>query len=1274
MALYHFSAKVFSRGTRNTVNAIAYRAGCKLYDERTGENFDHRSKAVEHVELLLPHDGPEWAVDAQKLISVNREKGVQALCTIVESAEKRIDGRVWREFEFALHRELTRDQNMALAREFVQDQICGRGMAAQLNFHFDVDPKTGKDKPHCHVVVPTRRLGEKGMDSKKEEAWNKKEFLLDLRVQWQEYSNFHLKLHGHDVRIDHRSYHERGIEIEPQPKMGKNLWEIERRIQALEGSDIHTPITDKAKAFHECKLRNLYRIMRRPEVVLEIVSKHNATFMWADVQKVLHRYVDEEVLFQRLESKLKNSHELLVLRAEGVEGEKAIYTTRTLLEAEKSLIKAADTLGASPSHKVKDDTIQQAISKANQDLQMFGGLSSDQIKAITHLTEEGQLKCVVGIAGAGKTTALGVCHDIWKTEGYAVYGLAPTGKAAQNLETKSLEQSGIPSMTLHKFLKSYEEGRCQYNPNSVLVLDEAGMVDIERFEQLLGTVKQLGIKLIVVGDGAQLQPVEAGPAFRLVTQRLGKSELNTVLRQKEEWQREATVLFGKQDTQAAIQKYMDKGHVHIVEEKLPTPKHSLYESLDKYDREGVVRLYEIASRTSSLMYREMRRDMDKMRSEEKSSSLKQHQDFERYQEWMEVHKSTAAQIMMDGSSYRSILETRSLDPLKMALLFVDKKQNKDVQRDEAYALLEKHGLHSLIGIEKSRQSVDVRQETKVSLIQSWHNEFKKDPTKTSLMLAFSNRDVGDLNASARSLLKKSGHISKDEITYTTLKRNEDDFGKQRLLKEQKNFSKGDRIVFTRNDYGLGVKNGTMGTITELNKQTLRVKLDREDGKEISFAPNLNPYFDHGWAITIHKSQGTSVDQTYVLASYEMTQNLAYVAMTRHRENVQVFGSNLDFWRPEKLPEVLSKLGEKLSAADYLDAESLNKLMQQEDRLLTKIFNRISNELEAMGAVSKRAFWHVADHLLGTNREEEIKVAPEISHSSIREEARAEKVLQKPAESSFKTQKLPTAEHQKTPSSYANLVTQCEERLRKMLKKANKPLTPERRTRISLQAERTANFISHAYSIKGISPSEKEIKQFSLRAKYELNRIPEIRTTLLKEWEDKGKVKPYSGIRAVRLAERLASIEGRLCLEAKQKGLELPASLANLARQEFKAHKSQTPQLAKELSLKYDLSEKAAFTCAQNVFRYKETHGECPSEDQIKRIAQIAKNLETKNYNQVVKTQDPQQLEFLRRKEGDLLFQYGGSHQELSNQTVKKIAKGIESQLVQERERDNQREL
>jgi ATP-dependent exoDNAse (exonuclease V) alpha subunit len=135
------------------------------------------------------------------------------------------------------------------------------------------------------------------------------------------------------------------------------------------------------------------------------------------------------------------------------------------------------------------------------------------------------------------------------------------------------------------------------------------------------------------------------------------------------------------------------------------------------------------------------------------------------------------------------------------------------------------------------------------------------------------------------------------MTYTITREVEDDFGRKSCLKEAREFAKGDRIVFTRNNDGLGVKNGSMGTITNLTKSKVQVQLD--EGKDISFSPNLNPYFDQGWAVTIHKSQGTTVDRTFVLASYEMSQNLTYVAMTRHREDVHIYGSTFDFWRPEK---------------------------------------------------------------------------------------------------------------------------------------------------------------------------------------------------------------------------------------------------------------------------------------------------------------------------------------------------------------------------------------
>src|SRR5476649_2243539 len=104
MALYHFSAKVLSRSSRNTVRSLAYRAGCELYDERTGQTFNYENKPVQHVELVLPKDAPEWAREIQALMKADRQKGVQAFSERVEAAEKRIDAQVYREFEFALHR------------------------------------------------------------------------------------------------------------------------------------------------------------------------------------------------------------------------------------------------------------------------------------------------------------------------------------------------------------------------------------------------------------------------------------------------------------------------------------------------------------------------------------------------------------------------------------------------------------------------------------------------------------------------------------------------------------------------------------------------------------------------------------------------------------------------------------------------------------------------------------------------------------------------------------------------------------------------------------------------------------------------------------------------------------------------------------------------------------------------------------------------------------------------------------------------------------------
>ncbi len=991
MAIYHHTTRMIGRSNGgNPVKAIAYISGIQITDPHTGEVYNFQDKSVQEVQILLPENAPAWAKEIQQLVSTDREKGIQLLSNIANVAEKRVDAQVYREIEFSLPRELTYEQRKILAQEYVQDQFCGLGMLAIQSFHEETCEKTGELNPHCHTFFLTRELVEgdssQGLASKKNRDWNTREVHEVWREQWAQYASFHLKMHGFDITLDHRSYKDQGLDIEPQVKLGKGVNEQEKRAEGIEvdslsknqknyqdkeedigGFVASTPTTKRTQAFREVQLRNLYRIMRRPETVFDIVTRHHATFMWGDVQKILGRYVDDGTLFQRLDARLQNSKELILLKGNEESKDQAIYTTHTMLKAEKKLVGTAELLAGNISHSVSSSSLENGLERLKIGLDQKGHtLSVGQEEAIRHLVDEGQLKCIVGYAGAGKTTALEACRDIWESEGYRVYGLAPTGRAAQNLEG-----SEIASQTLHKFLKSFEEGRCLYNERSILVLDEAGMVDVERFDKFLGAVQTLGVKAVVVGDGAQLQPVEAGPAFRLVTERVDVSRLEEIVRQKEDWQQEATVLFGQQETQKAIQTYQNKGHVHLVGETLPT---------------DIVFRYEMATRTSGLIFREIMREIKGSPTE--LSLASQHEDYGLFLKWKDIQKTAGKEILEKPDVYKPFLESQNIDPLEMARLFVSKKQDKKLQYDEAASLLKKKGLGHLIGREKlPGQTVEVRSSAKAVLIEDWKKTFQEDPNKGLLMIAYSNRDVRDLNTQARNHLKDIGILDQKDFTYTVHREVEDDFGRKKTFKEERVFSKGDKLVFTRNNTGLGVKNGTIGTITSINAQKIEVKVTED--KKVSFAPKLNPYFDQGWAVTIHKSQGTTVDKSFLLASHEMTQNLTYVAMTRHRDDVEIYGSTLDFWRDEKLSQILSKSGEKLGAADYLDATSLSKLMKEEDRILTKLFTLLGDELHAMGAVSKQAFKNVADHFLGRASEKSILIKPE----TIREEARAQEILQ-----------------------------------------------------------------------------------------------------------------------------------------------------------------------------------------------------------------------------------------------------------------------------------------
>lgn len=950
MAIYHFCVKILSRSKRNTVRALAYRAGVSIADPNGIERFDYSDKDVPSVQLFLPNDAPSWIRSIQAEVSENRQSGVQRLSNLVERAERRKDAQVYRELEFALPMELSDAQNKELVGSFLGEHLCSKGISALACFHLDIS-KEGEPRPHVHVLLLMRELTAGGLSLTKNRDWNRKEFLEDLREQWASSANAYLEKQGSDARIDHRSYADLGIALEPQVKLGM-------RVQATGGRMLGaTP--DRIRAFDHLTARNILRLLKNPSCVFDIVTKNQATFVWGDVAAVLGRYIDDVNLYQRLDSQLRSSPHLIFLRTIQTPngGEEAVFTTRSLQEQERTLMRHGETLSQRdlpPARAVDHEAILAEHDKA---LKSHGGLTQEQRSAILEMTSLKQLSCSVGYAGSGKTTCLRAVKDIWEARGYRLYGLAPTGKAAANLA-----EVGLNAQTIHRFLGGYDRGQNRLSPQSVLILDEAGMVDVDRFGWLLKIVHDHGLKCIVMGDGGQLQAVEAGAAFKMLTGRMNHAKLETIVRQKKDWQRAATKAFGTLMPETALQIYDAHGSLKIIAEARP----ALREDSDLKKDASVVEHYAIARRLSGRIALVIQEDLEKIHGFSPDlwrKYARSHQDYAVFQDWQRSKKDRARAIVAEAPRFRDGLLERRIDTktLLAEALGIHSEEGTPKGRRLTQGEVESYRL-PVISEGTAEHRCDLHKNTRRVLIQDWLSAVKKEPDKDIIMLSYTNQDVDRLNQEARQKMKELGILSSSEHIFKIRIHREDDFGRIWTEEKEKGFSVGDYIVFTRNDRSLGVQNGMRGRIVSFERQGMRVALQGQE-TPLYVAPSLYPYFDHGWAMTIHNSQGITVDQVFCLASFNQYRNLTYVAMTRHRDDVHVYGSDLDFWRLDILIRRLSDSHEKLSALDYIDQVKGREYLKERDSALRDALKRIGNTLFAYKYVSVRAWREITGRLV-----------------------------------------------------------------------------------------------------------------------------------------------------------------------------------------------------------------------------------------------------------------------------------------------------------------------
>ena len=520
MAIYHFSAQVISRSQgRSSVAASAYRAAEKLLDERTGltHDFTKKSDVVEQA-ILLPKDAPEWMGDREKLWNG------------VEQTEKRKDAQLAREINVALPRELNPEQNWNLLTSFVQQEFVDRGMVADVAFHRG--HQGGEDQPHGHVMLTLREVTPEGF-GQKVRAWNDKALLSDWREHWAAHCNLALARHGFDLRVDHRTLEAQGINLEAQSKIGPK--EAQR---AMARFAEHQALAE----------RNGERLLKEPNIALTAMTRQQSTFTHQDLARFVNRHTVDAAQFEAVYAKVKASPELVHLGQDDRGRDR--FTTREHLALETTMVSQVTESAQSTRHFVSDKHIAAAMADKN--------LSDEQQLALKHLTQGGDVACVVGFAGTGKSYMLGAARQAWEAQGYHVQGMTLSGIAAENLAGGS----GIQSHTVASRLWHWEQERERLTSNDIVVVDEAGMLGSRQMAKIMAEAHRAGAKVVLVGDPEQLQAIEAGAAYRAIAERVGFVEMTEIRRQQEAWQQQATRDFARERTAEGLLAYEQHDNIH----------------------------------------------------------------------------------------------------------------------------------------------------------------------------------------------------------------------------------------------------------------------------------------------------------------------------------------------------------------------------------------------------------------------------------------------------------------------------------------------------------------------------------------------------------------------------------------------------------------------------------------------------------------------------------------------------------------------------------------
>jgi Ti-type conjugative transfer relaxase TraA len=555
------------------LRSIAYAGRCRMRCPVTRKVYDYSHQAADLLlrEVLLPDGAPEYLKDPSRgrwhantgtpETPVEKTQRVsQALWSAVDQSERVYDRKqkIWRfrtngqiAYRMILAmptgRPLAETQQMASA--FVYEHFGRHGLPAEICIH-RADDEAGRNI-HAHVTIGTRGLGPDGFGLKARHLlpdFVGRKGLTSGRIRtghdwprrWAAFQNHWFQRHGIDLQVD-------PIAAEPGIHIGR--WR-DPEIEA------------ERHAANEATRIESARIARVPELLLRVIEDQIPVFGLREILRHLRRNGVVGFEARQIANRLLTLPEIVALEPRAKDlgigrklnpTEARLYTTRAILAQEKRIRARVEYLYG---EMVWGQPLPAGMRAHAENLIAARGLDFEQAEAVRHSIEGPGIRVNQGVAGAGKTYLLQTTRQVYEDFGFNVLALAPT-----NLVAADLRKNGFDASTIHRFLHEIRRGKRTLAPNSVMIVDEAGMVAAGLYDELTAIACQNKCRLILTGDDRQLPPIGRGGVYGKIRSMIGDARLSRVRRQSADWMKAASESLSTWDIRAGVEAYAAKGAV-----------------------------------------------------------------------------------------------------------------------------------------------------------------------------------------------------------------------------------------------------------------------------------------------------------------------------------------------------------------------------------------------------------------------------------------------------------------------------------------------------------------------------------------------------------------------------------------------------------------------------------------------------------------------------------------------------------------------------------------